>query len=164
WKLSSKMDELLVKEMSEVIASSYFILLETVVNDIQPINIDAMIEAFYSISKEMIKSEQTHYIGWFDHKYNVFSRKEVHSLDQLNEQFQEVLSISFKDNGESSLAAFLQHTHDVKVSQLIYITASEPAMKIQDESIHIITVKCTSRHTEESVRNGETIHITPQTL
>src|SRR5699024_1734998 len=56
WKLSSKMDELLVKEMSEVIASSYFILLETVVNDIQPINIDAMIEAFYSISKEMIKS------------------------------------------------------------------------------------------------------------
>ncbi|MEI3611574.1 DUF58 domain-containing protein [Pseudogracilibacillus sp. SO30301A] len=165
WKLSSKLDELLVKEMSEVITSSQFILLETAVSDVHPNEIDAMIEAFYSISKAMIKSDQTHYFGWFDRKYNLFRRKEIHSLDQLNDHLQDLLSISFKVDHQSSIATFLQNTYDIRVSQLIYITSSEPNRESLDESIHMITIRCTSHHIEKSLRNTEdTIHITPYTL
>lgn len=146
WKISSKIDELIVKEMSKPKEKSYFVLLEPALKGNNPKEINMLVEMFYSLSNLLLESGQTHTIGWFDHEQNDIRVKEIYSLKQLNNSLRELLVIDFNHSGSKSLESFIRSKHYVKTSNLIYIKSIHITTNQIDNLHHIdvTTIQCSS--------------------
>lgn len=137
WKLSSKLDHLLVKEMSNPKDSSYYILLETSVENMEAKEINEMIESTYSLSRALLEQNQAHYISWLDYDINDLKVEKVISLDQLNHLLRKMLVMTFKVKGETSIHAFSRHKDSLQLSHLIYITSLQRAESNLEHLHHI---------------------------
>ncbi len=79
WKLTAKSNELMVKEFSRPIGCAVVFLLSA-----KKIN-DSFIEAFTSLSNEMIGGDCRHYVVWYDRKTCDLERHMIETLEQLYE-------------------------------------------------------------------------------
>lgn len=100
WKLTSKFDELIVKELSVPIDNSILVLLETSipigeVRELPEVS-DAMMEAFVSVSRSLLENQYIHSVGWFDHKVENLLIDEVNSMDDLSSLLRGLLEIEKK--------------------------------------------------------------------
>src|SRR5699024_7211117 len=70
WKLSSKLDELMIKELADVREERIVLLLETSLNmedSGEQINtIDQMMDTFASLLQYFVEEEKQIYVGWYD--------------------------------------------------------------------------------------------------
>lgn len=141
WKISSKIDDLIVKEMSTPKEQSYFILLETSLKEYEPKEMSMLIEAFYSVSKSLLHHHQAHSLGWFDHQMNHVQVRNISSLEQLNNSLREMLEIPFKEFSSVSLTSFLKSNHYLTTSHLFYIKAAEVDSVINLHDMHVTTIE-----------------------
>ena len=93
WKLSSKLNTLMVKELSQPINEEVLIMLEMCANDRESIN--CIIETFASLSNFFLSNNIKHRVQWFDIKNNLQRYKDITSKDDLSFLLHEILSSGF---------------------------------------------------------------------
>jgi len=147
WKVSSKVDDLIVKEMSKPKEKSSFVLLEPALKETDSMEINRMVESLYSLSTSLLNNGQVHSIGWFDNETNHLKVHEIYSKEQLHYSLREILAISFKNTSSVSLDAFLQSEHFLETSHLFYIKSKQIATQSVEQLNHI---------------NVSTIHCSPE--
>lgn len=164
WKLSSKLDELVVKEIGEPLDSSYCIIIETNVEIDHPSKIDAVIESVYSLSNALLAKGHVHYIGWFDQRYHYFVLHEIYAVDTLNHYLNELLSIQFNVTQQSSLDAYSQENQIA--SNVFYFTSTTPDKNSMiDNRVNMVIFQCVISEEEKFVnRNNVVNRFTPQTM
>lgn len=148
WKLTSKFDEIIVKEMSETTDQSILLLLETSTlmkeKNFSPKVLDSMMEAFISVSKSLIESSYTHFIGWYDNKMREWIIKEITSIDDLSYVVHDLLQIEKGAHTESGLSLYLKREWNMLYSHLIYITPEQEMQwkKYLDHTSQITILQC----------------------
>ncbi|MCR2043948.1 DUF58 domain-containing protein [Anaerosalibacter massiliensis] len=171
WKLTSKFDDLIVKELSVTIDNSILIVLETSTfigkGKESPKVSDAMMEAFISISKSLLENNYTHSIGFFDHKTNRFIIDEVNSMDDLSIMMRGFLEIEKRENPYSAIEYYLNMVEYKTFSHILYIT-SQGFEEIVEElaNEHKITVlQCEEASEEEKkLSNAYGVKFTPENI
>lgn len=128
WKLSSKLNEIILKENSETVSDSFLILLETTFlkekRRIVPRIIDAMLEAYISITKSLINQEKIVSIGWQANNQDKLRIVNVDSVDHLQNLLPTLLQMKFHKGEESVLEQFVTSNND-EYSHIIYIFSNE---------------------------------------
>lgn len=148
WKLSSKLDKVLVRELGFPIQNSILVLLETGWTDRQPSAsaVDAMLEAFISLSHSLCDSGMEHHMCWYDHSQSRLFDYEVTDREGIQELMKEVLSSPASPDESSVISHYLDACRDCRYAHVVYITCSV----LPDEVLHLsagscVTVlKCTS--------------------
>lgn len=87
WKLSSKLDELMVREHSHPIDNRLMIILDKNIPDsldITPSERDSATELFLSISDKVLKQGIDHTVGWHNHNSNTFESKKITKEEDLS--------------------------------------------------------------------------------
>ncbi len=128
WNLSSKYDDLMVKEYSLPVSSQIMIIFEFCLDSLSsdPFSkIDSAIEAALSLSKFMTQSGISHKICWFDSKVSLFKTLKISSEDDFSLFLFSLFSTcTYKDDfnaflhyqNESDLTTF---SHAIYISPLL---------------------------------------------
>lgn len=92
WKLSSKLDELMVKEFSLPTDSEVLLLTELLAPDMA--TLDAVVEVLASLSNFLINNQINHRVEWFDRTNNQFSNETIENDEDLAVLMNAILSAS----------------------------------------------------------------------
>ena len=168
WKLSSKLNEIIIKESSETVSDSFLILIESTYTEktkkIDPPLIDAMFEVYVSVSKALIKQGKVVSIGWVDKKGNKLQVEEINSVEHLQNMMTLLLQIGFGENSSTILQRLTTLNNKV-YSHIIYITSAEQhkSHKGINRYENVFIVKgVNNEKIDSSVQNGTVF--TPNTI
>lgn len=128
WKLSSKQDNLLVKEYSLPIDYSIVFLVELSRLENRPLtseNIDGIIETLASLSNFLQEREICHVICWTNGEADVFCESEITTEDDLYQTIGMMIQGKVCDTPLSSAKMFSESSKATRCSHLIYITADD---------------------------------------
>lgn len=163
WKLSSKLDELVVKEIGEPLDSSYSIIMETALEIDHPSTIHAMIESAYSLSIALLEQGHPHQIGWYDQRHHYFVLHRISTQEALHYRLHEMLTIKFNDTSDSSLAAY-SHISTFTSTVFYFTSTTKKAMAVNN-SLDIITLLCVVENEDVTKNNNhKVISFTPPTM
>lgn len=150
WKLTSKFDELIVKELSEAVNYTFLILLDlTTAQKIKnPAVIDSLVDSFVSLSRGLLAIGYAHSIGWLDKKANYIHIEEVFSEEHLTSLLRQILSVSSVQSEESILEGFTYVSEPYShVIQLL--TAIQPNYLTDLDQSHLKTIIMTEEIVED---------------
>lgn len=170
WKLTSKFDEMIVKELSESTDHSLLILFETSIVDERekddPDMADAVMEAYISVSHSLIDNEQVHRIGWFDHEIKKIQIEDISSHDQITQLLPTLLTLTKQPDTSSTMDYYRQMVEPDPISHIIYVTSEQAADFIRewDLSSEITVLKCEPSVEKEYVSDATAVGFTPETM
>lgn len=109
WKLTSKFDELIVKELSEAVNYTFLIILDLTSQEKKqdPAAIDALVDSFVSISKGLLDIDYAHSIAWLDQETDYLHIEEVFSEEHLTSLLRQILSVRPVQAEQSVLERFI---------------------------------------------------------
>lgn len=90
WKLSSKLDELMVKEFSLPTDSSVLLLTELTAFSMDAL--DTVVETLASLSRFLLENEIWHNVEWYDAEHSIFQEARIESDEDLALLINAVLS------------------------------------------------------------------------
>lgn len=126
WKLTSKFNGLIIKEISDLAEDSYLVLLETSLfkkNKVeQPAVIDATMDTLYSVSNALFLLEENYSIGWLEPIADSLQIEKVASEEHLFSVLKVLLKLKKDYREESTLGKFLSGNERFNYSHVIYIT------------------------------------------
>lgn len=126
WKLSTKLDKLMVKELSLPISSSVCIALElgTCDDKINNISIiDAQIEVYASISSWLFLNDVPHEAEWYNPADSLIVNMKLTSVEDMSLSIQQIYDTKPHSNN-ILLDEIANKTVKPKISNLIYITST----------------------------------------
>jgi|GEM_PF-4419813 len=160
WKLSSKFDKPIVKELSDSFEDNILVFYETQTEHVDPVMIHAKVEVFMSFSRSLIDERYPHTVGWFDHTSATYRFVEVRSFEQWLSLQRIFLSIEHKKYNPSTFEYFANVPLE-SYSHVIYITSNDHIPF--DTRDQLVVLKCVD-YFEDSNLNGNTfIPFTPWT-
>lgn len=121
WKLSSKLDELMVKEFSLPTDSSVLLLVDLMAKDMASLN--TVVETLASLSRFLLENEINHNVEWYAAEYNLFHQNIVQNEEDLALLFNVLLSA--RQYGGETCALACHNTLNDTVQEFphaIYIT------------------------------------------
>lgn len=130
WKLSAKMDDLMVKIPSYPIENKLVILLDNSLAESVYLSADRrndLMELFFSISSSLLKKNITHSLGWCDHSTGSFVVKRVENENDMWSSVPEALSAGIEHSELSTAYKFLESYGEEHFNNHFIVTASEPA-------------------------------------
>ena len=83
WKLSAKIDKLMVKENESTSSHQFFVLLELFYDEKHPDLLDKAIEYAYSLSKELILAKENFFFGYYSSRLGEFASFPIYTEDDL---------------------------------------------------------------------------------
>lgn len=171
WKLSEKLDELIVRELGLPINNTVLILLDTSYVDemkegLTPSIIDAIGETVISISQQLCFMKLSHQIGWYDSQNSKIWLREVTKADQLSGIMASLLSQGPEYDEAGIAERFIEEYGKPEYAHLIIIGAREETMINEDFSDGIVTNLVCSRTTDRTYAadGGQVIYFTPETM
>lgn len=146
WKLSSKLNDIILKENSATVSESYLVLFETTYqNDMKrpkPKVIDAMLEVHLSISKALIERGKMVSVGWQSRRGEPLHVVQASSFAELQQLYPRLLEIEWLKSDETVLEAFAKQGRE-DFSCIIYITTDERAERdgllSTDMNLYVVT-------------------------
>lgn len=143
WKLSTKLDRVVIRELGFPIQNSIALFLETsyLEQDIPPENIDAMIEVLASVSGSLCEQQIEHHIIWYDHDSMQILDYRILDEEVLTEVLTLLISERRSADPESVITRYLDAYREYKYAHTVYISSyvSEYDMT-QLQNISSITV------------------------
>ena len=130
WKLSAKLDDMMVKIPSFPIENKLVVLLD---NSIAPGTVlDAgkrndLVELFFSLSFSLLKKNITHSLGWCDHSTGVFMVRRIENDSDMWAAVPEVLSAGIEDSSLTTSYRFLASAGEEHFTNHFIVTATEAA-------------------------------------
>lgn len=144
WKLSSKLDELMIKELADVREERIVLLLETSLNmedSGEQINtIDQMMDTFASLLQYFVEEEKQIYVGWYDEGIKQLQMEQMYGKDAMGRIIRETLSVPRGDFKATSYEAYIQKEHESVIVYHVTTKYNKQSIKenIQTNYIPII--------------------------
>lgn len=137
WKLSSKVEQTLVKEYSLPVMSKILILTELALNPSEkqfPDKLDTILETVTSMSQFLLKYNITHYIGWYSVKDKHYRKIKISSEDDLSILMNRLLSAKLYSDEATALFHQEKTDSDSRYSHIIYVTS-----RLDERSISLLS-------------------------
>lgn len=140
WKLSSKLDKVLIRELGFPIQNSVLLLLETGFTGSKPeaAAVDAMLAAFLSISHSLCESGLEHHICWYDHSQSRLFDYEISDKDGVQEAAKLVLSAPLFEDELSVVSHYLETYRECQAAHVVYITSAA----VLEETLSLLSGSC----------------------
>lgn len=125
WKLSSKFDEILIKEASLPVHQSFLVLLETGLQpevEAEADVLDALLEITQSVCQQMSEEQIAYEIAWMDREEEGFFHEHISSVDDLSAVADKLLRVNFACDSLDSLQALRESKAFNDFEHLIYIS------------------------------------------
>jgi hypothetical protein len=122
WKLSTKYDELMVKEFSLPLVSDGIIFIELFSNMKNLKVLDSIIETTISISYNLLANNLFHYIAWYDNEKHEFYKIKIDSEEELFSTIHLIMSTKPYSDKLYTLTYFNSLNENMHYSASFYIT------------------------------------------
>ncbi len=168
WKLTSKFDELIVKELTEAVNYTFLILIDLTIENKHDKNnpgvIDAMMDTFISTSEALLAEGHEHSIGWLDKETDFIQIEDIYSTDQLTFLLKQILLLEQIESNATVLDKFTQSDARERFSHLIYLT-SEKSLAASTHELAQTKITELVCHLEKNSKNVSNDFIyTPKTM
>lgn len=124
WKLSRKLDQLMIKEFSDPLNCSVLLFVNLCVPEEANVLyfIDAILECALSFSYTFLLKGQVHYFSWYDEKHGLCRRIRVTAEKDLFEAVDGLLQALPYSMGTDALSAYLAEHPNDQYTDLFFIT------------------------------------------
>lgn len=134
WKLTQKLDNLIVREGGNPVSRLVLILLNTGVSNQDELPeykvIDTMIEVNVALSRILLANGIAHGMAWQDQKSNEFNIYEINSEDDLADIILKLLSLQIKVDEISCLEHYMKNCKDHDFSNILCVSPVVPPSEL----------------------------------
>lgn len=142
WKLSSRLNKLMVKNFSLPLDNSILLLFDLFSTELA--RIDTLIETVVSVSQFLLNNEICHTMEWYDHPHEQFEEVTIEQSDHLSLLLNQVLATSTYDDQSNTLAFHNKLNENREYSHAIYVTTQMRKSELMEfcgnEKIHKTTI------------------------
>lgn len=164
WKLSSKFDELIMKDLSDFEEHSILVLFDTSLSNDHPAIYDAMIEALSSVCSALLLKGQPYSIGWINDEINGLQIEAVSEGEYLSNIIKLIMKYGKNHQDQSTIEQnFNSMNAQYRFTQIIYITSSQEDVVVLDHT-QVITLRCVTQMDEQTIVNGDGVVFTPESI
>jgi uncharacterized protein (DUF58 family) len=148
WKLSEKYDQLMVKQASLPIDSSFCLLWETTllpgVARPAPAVRDAMVEVYCSIAQALAEKDLPFEVAWVEHESGVLLNERVQVMEDLLGYIPRLMATDLAVSPEPDLDSYL-HRKTTPSAHVIHVTAQPPGRTADgaEAGMRVTTLFCT---------------------
>ncbi len=138
WKLSSKKDELIVKDYSLPVDTPCMVFLDLNIKSEYTLPVfDTLIETLISVSQFMLENERFHSIVYCDSRTGEFIEKDISDTDELSEMTYELILSLNNNSGFQSVHNYFTEKNNISLSSFVFITSNPDPAVIEyiDENI-----------------------------
>ena len=132
WKLSTKCDELMVKEYGPELGSKIVVGIDLWLEE-EYEKLDGILVTLYSIGKTMVKNGRLFTLKWYDGYTNSYKERGIDSNYALEEAFKDILS----SKPVPSKDMFYNNEKEVNRQKFLYITNKEKLDLFQGDIVGI---------------------------
>lgn len=134
WKLSSKMSDILVRELGFPVDNRLMVIGDKVrIQDMTDEDIINLTEQFLAVSSSLIKKGIVHSTSWYDSRYEQYRVFDIKSEEDMGEMMYYLLSSPFKEDDISAVERYIAADIDKKYNSYIYVTCSHEDEKIIEQ-------------------------------
>lgn len=132
WKLSSKVDNVMIKEYSQPIVHDSIIIVEFCESENNINTIQGIIETAISLSHMLLSYNYIHYICWYDKSKDFFNKIIINSEEDMLGVACELLSLKPYTDDVLSLKNYNIEKGSEEYSRKFYVTSNIPKTNIMD--------------------------------
>lgn len=132
WKLSSKVDNVMIKEYSQPIVNDSIIIVELCESENNINTIQGIIETAISLSHMLLSYNYIHYICWYDKSKDFFNKIIINSEEDMLGVACELLSLRPYTDDFLSLKHYNIEKGSEEYSRKFYVTSNIPKKSIMD--------------------------------
>lgn len=132
WKLSSKVDNVMIKEYSQPIVNDSIIIVELCESENNINTIQGIIETAISLSHMLLSYNYIHYICWYDKNKDFFNKIIINSEEDMLGVACELLSLKPYTDDVLSLKHYNIEKGSEEYSRKFYVTSNIPKKNIMD--------------------------------
>lgn len=159
WKLTGKLDQIMVKESSFPIFNSMMLLLETGYEEGKRPDKEAMhaaVEVCVSLGEMLCRRNMPFELGYYDYKKNLFYSQRVEDIEELWSLVPGLLRAGRREANQSAYYQSLLQGNDKKFAHYMYVAPGDafPDLDMAAETDSITVLRCGT----EPKREGD--HIT----
>lgn len=150
WKLTSKMDELMVRELGLPIDNKVLIILnnrELTHDRLEAKQRDAVVELFFGIAQGIVDQGLGFSVGWYNNEKGEFLQRPIENKADIYGMMREVLSAPFYADSVSVAQRFLIGAAQRNFASYVYVTAYEDVETHRLEQYGAVNI----RRTEEEI-------------
>ncbi len=128
WKLSAKMDEVMVKIPSFPIENNIILMLDNLLvpdSPSTPEERSRLVERFYSLSAALLEKDIHHTIGWYDVDQQVYMTRRIGNREELQASIPDVLGCGFEESEVSTVYRYLEGLEGQGFSNHFLVTLQE---------------------------------------
>ena len=164
WKLTSKLDKLIVRQPGVPVENTILVLLETAYlsQPPSPPICDACAQAFICLSQNWAASGIFHTIGWMDYDTGTFAHYDIRQEDDLAGVLSKILRTRPTQDTTNCLSHYMDWGNQTNYSHIVIVTPS-PEEKMQHLSFDHITF-LTACSDKSQCTIPQAIPFTPETI
>jgi hypothetical protein len=143
WKLSSKQNQLMIKEFSNPLNCAVLIYLDFDIptgKERLPVT-DALLECSLSLSYSFLAQKQYHYFSWYDSNQGICRRNRIITEKDLFEVVDGLLELSESTGNPNTLSTYLACYPMEQYTDIFYITGEISTAKIDTLAMLIANKK-----------------------
>jgi len=128
WKLSAKLNDIVVKVPSYPIENNIVVLLDNSLEADESLTKDQkndLVDLFFSISYTLLEGSISHSIGWYDEKSGRFEISKIANSDDMWKAISEMLGSPFVNGGASTVIRFIEALEEETFTNHFIVTAGE---------------------------------------
>lgn len=128
WKLSAKMDEIMVKVPSLPIENNIIVLMDNslvVQNELDFDQKSRLMDMFFSISITLLGRNISHTLGWYDTNIEKFKMKHVDTLTDMWTAMADAMGAGFAADGITTPYRFIEAMNNQPFTNHFLVTAGE---------------------------------------
>lgn len=171
WKLSEKLQDVIVRELSLPINNTVLLLLDNSYTVEQhkttPRVLDAIGETVISIAQVLCHQQIPFQMAWYDREDGTIQVVEVMNIDDLSSAISGVLSAATELDQLSVLEHFKEDVGQLQYAHIIVVGANMQAESTFESADNIVTnFVCVDDHKPQDlmVGNGFVLYFTPETM
>ncbi len=129
WKLSAKLDDMVVKIPSYPIENKLILLFDNSIPEGSELDAgmrSGLAEYYFSISHTLLQKNITHSLGWCDHRTGAFIVRRVESVSDMWAAVPDVLSAGIEESGMSTVYRFLSSSGEEHFTNHFIVTCFDP--------------------------------------
>ena len=128
WKMSCKMDDIVIREAGLPIENNIMILVDKSDNNDQKFKgklRSDFTEYAVSLSKDLVENKMNHCIGWFNKRKKEFQIFAVKEEGDIWNYMPELLASPYYEGGDSAAVKFMESNIDKKFSNILLVSNSD---------------------------------------
>lgn len=168
WKLTGKMDSIMIRESSYPIVNSILLLLETGYGETQkssPKKMDAAVSVFLSLGEMLLEQKTPFGIGFYDYDKHVFCTERIESAEALWNMVPDLLRAGREVSLYSAYDQYQMNFDDRQYAHYIYVTAEtgDENSGVNESGLYGASSKVTILRCTDDCRQEENeIHFTAE--